>query len=546
MNICLIWSRMENDMKNKKAIQNGKTSLGIEFGSTRIKAILNNEDNVPIAVGSYEWENQLENGIWTYPLEEIENGLKACYQSLCEDVKNKFDEDLTTIGSIGISAMMHGYMAFDKEGNLLVPFRTWRNAMTEEAALKLTEKLHFNIPQRWSVAHLYQAILNKERHIKDISFITTLAGYVHWKLTGKKVLGIGDASGMFPIDNKTGKYDEQMLQTVDELIKECGYSLKIREIFPQVLCAGQEAGTLTKEGAAFLDASKKLSSGIKFCPPEGDAQTGMVATNSVAVRTGNVSAGTSIFAMVVLENPLNMVYPEIDMVVTPTGSPVAMVHCNNCTSDLNSWIGIFSECLELCGAKVDKNTLFEVLFKNALNAQPDCNGLMSYNYLSGENIMHVNEGRPVFLRSPKADLTLSNFMRTLLYSCLSTLKIGTDILFKKEGIKIDNLCAHGGFFKTKGVGQQFLAAALNAPVTIQDTAGEGGAWGMAVLASYMQNKKEGECLEKYMESKVFQENHGKTIMPDKKDVEGFEQFIENYKKWFDVERKAIEFMTEKE
>ena len=361
-------------MENRKAIQNGKTSLGIEFGSTRIKAILNNEENVPIAVGSYEWENQLENGIWTYHIEEIENGLKTCYQSLCEDVKKKYNEDLTTIGSIGISAMMHGYMAFDKEGNLLVPFRTWRNAITEEASLKLTEKLHFNIPQRWSIAHLYQAILNKEEHVKDIAFITTLAGYIHWKLTGKKVIGIGDASGMFPIDSKTGQYHASMLQTVDNLIKQHGYSWKIKEILPQVLCAGQEAGTLTKEGVAFLDASKKLSSGINFCPPEGDAQTGMVATNSIAVRTGNVSAGTSVFAMVVLENALDKVYPEIDMVVTPTGNPVAMVHCNNCTSDLNSWVNMFGECLELCGAKIDKNTLFEVLFKNALNTQPDCDG----------------------------------------------------------------------------------------------------------------------------------------------------------------------------
>ena len=491
-------------MRNKEAIQSGKTSLGIEFGSTRIKAVLNNEDNIPIAIGSYEW----------------------------------------VIGSIGISAMMHGYMAFDKEGTLLVPFRTWRNAITEEASLKLTEQLHFNIPQRWSIAHLYQAILNKEEHVKDISFITTLAGYIHWRLTGKKVLGIGDASGMFPVNNKTKQYDEVMLHKVADLIKEYGYSWQIKEILPQVLIAGEEAGTLTQEGAAFLDASKKLQGGIKLCPPEGDAQTGMVATNSVAVRTGNVSAGTSVFAMVVLEKALDAVYPEIDMVVTPSGNHVAMVHCNNCTSDLNSWVNMFGECLELCGAKVDKNTLFEVLYKNALHAEADCGGLMSYNYLSGENIMNVNEGRPIFFRSPKADLKLSNFIRTLLYSSLSTLKIGTDILFKKEGVKIDRICAHGGLFKTEGVGQRFLAAALNVPITVLDTAGEGGAWGMAVLASYMQNKKEKECLEDYMDSKVFQKDNGKTMAPDKKDVDGFDKFVEYYKRWFDVEKMAIKLMSE--
>ena len=539
-----LWKGMVIFMGNKEAIQNGKTSLGIEFGSTRIKAVLNNEENIPIAVGSYEWENQLENGIWTYHLEEIENGLKACYQSLCEAVKNQYDEELTVIGSIGISAMMHGYMVFDKDKTLLVPFRTWRNAVTEEAAQKLTEQLHFNIPQRWSIAHLYQAILNREEHVKDIAFITTLAGYIHWRLTGKKVLGIGDASGMFPIDNKTKQYDEAMLQKVADLIKEYGYSWQIKDIFPQVLIAGEQAGSLTQEGAAFLDASKKLRSGIPFCPPEGDAQTGMVATNSVAVRTGNVSAGTSVFAMVVLENALDEVYPEIDMVVTPTGNHVAMVHCNNCTSDLNSWVSLFGECLELCNAKVDKNTLFEVLFKSALSAKADCGGLMSYNYLSGENIMNVNEGRPLLFRSPKADLKLFNFMRTLLYSSLSTLKIGTDILFKKEGAKVDKICAHGGLFKTQGVGQRFLAAALNVPITVLDNAGEGGAWGMAVLASYMQNKKEKECLEDYMNDNVFQKDNGKTMAPDKKDVEGFDKFVEQYKKCFAVETMAIQLMSE--
>jgi len=536
----------EGTMNCKEAIQNGRTFLGIEFGSTRIKAVLNDEKNITIASGSYEWENKLENGIWTYHLEEIEHGLKECYHSLCENVKKQYDTVLAVVGSIGISGMMHGYMAFDKAGNLLVPFRTWRNAVTEEAAGRLTEVFQFNIPQRWSIAHLYQAILNGEEHTKDIAFITTLAGYIHWKLTGKKVLGIGEASGMFPIDIQTKHYDAAFLKKFDALIENYHFAWKITDILPEILPAGEIAGTLSKEGAAFMDASGRLQSGIKLCPPEGDAQTGMVATNSVAVRTGNVSAGTSIFAMVVLDQALKNLHPEIDIVTTPTGNNVAMVHCNNCTSDINAWVNLFDEFLTACDVKLDKNKLFEILYKKALSGKTDCGGLMAYNYYSGENIMCVNEGRPLFLRSPKADLKLSDFMRTLLYASLSTLKIGTDILFKEEGVTVDKIYGHGGFFKTEGVGQQFLAAALNVPITVMDTAGEGGAWGMAVLAAYMKNKREAESLEMYLDRKVFCNQAGKTIVPNREEVQGFDRFAENYKKCFAVEQAAINSMDMEE
>lgn len=528
-------------MDIKNMIKDGRTYLGIEFGSTRIKAVLNDENNVPAASGSYEWENKLENGIWTYSLEEIEKGLKECYRSLRTDVKEKYGVLLNFTGGIGISGMMHGYMAFDKDGNLLTPFRTWRNSITEKASSVLTKTFNFNIPQRWSVAHLYQAILNKEEHTKNISYITTLAGYIHWKLTGRKVVGIGEASGMFPIDPKTKKYDESMLKKFDELIKDYGYEWKISDILPEVLTAGEQAGTLTEDGVGFLDPEGDLKSGIQLCPPEGDAGTGMVATNSVAVRTGNVSAGTSVFAMVVLEKELTKVYPEIDVVTTPTGNNVAMVHCNNCTSDLNAWVNLFSEFLNMIGIKKDKGDLFEILYKKALEGKKDGGGLMAYNYLSGENITEVSEGRPMFFRSPKASFKISDFIRTLLYSSLSTLKIGTDILFKEENVAVDKIYGHGGLFKTEGVGQKFLAAALNAPVTLMDTAGEGGAWGIAVLASYMANKNEGESLEDYLALNVFDGKDGATMFPDKEDVKGFDIFMNNYKKCLNVEKEASKF-----
>ena len=475
-------------MDTKQLIEEGKTSLGIELGSTRIKAVLINEKGTPLAAGSHEWENRYDNGIWTYTMEDVWEGLQDCYQDLLKDVKEQYGATVTTFGSIGFSAMMHGYLAFDKEDNLLVPFRTWRNTITEEAAGKLTKEFNYNIPQRWSISHLYQAILNKEEHVKDVAFFTTLAGYVHWKLTGKKVLGVGDASGMFPIDIKTGNFDQKMVDRFNELTAPEGFSWKLQDIFPKVLTAGENAGELTKEGAALLDTSGNLKPGIPVCPPEGDAGTGMAATNSVAVRTGNVSAGTSVFAMIVLEKDLKKVYPEIDLVTTPDGSLVAMVHANNCTSDLNAWVGIFREFAESFGIEVDMNKLFGTLYNKALEGDADCGGLLSYGYLSGEFITGVDEGRPLFVRSPESKFNLANFMRVNLFTALGAIKVGMDLLQKEENVAIDSMLGHGGLFKTKGVGQRILAAAINAPVSVMETAGEGGPWGMALLAAYMKNK----------------------------------------------------------
>ena len=519
-------------------IENGGTSLGIEFGSTRIKAVLVDGTTTPVAQGSYEWENRLENGIWTYSLEDIWKGLRFCYQDLAADVKKQYGTGLVHIGSMGISAMMHGYMVFDKAGELLVPFRTWRNTITGEAAKKLTELFEYNIPQRWSIAHLYQAVLNKEEHLSKLDFFTTLAGYIHWKLTGKKVLGVGDASGMFPIDPADGQYEKEMVHKFETLIKPEGYSWKLSDILPKVLTAGEEAGSLTEEGAALLDESGMLQAGVPFCPPEGDAGTGMTATNSVAVRTGNVSAGTSVFAMVVLEENLKKVHEEIDLVTTPDGYLVGMVHCNNCTSDLNAWVGLFEQFYEMMGQKVDKNTLFGSLYRKALEGDADCGGLMSYGYLSGEPITGFEEGRPLFMRKPDSRLTLANFMRTHLYSSLATLKYGMDIMFKEENVSLDKLMGHGGFFKTKGVGQRIMAAAADVPVAVMETAGEGGPWGMAILAEYMVKRAESEKLEDYLKNKVFGSDAGSRIDPDPEGVAGYEAFMETYKKGLDVERRA--------
>ena len=521
-------------------IENGGTSLGIEFGSTRIKAVLVDSTTAPVAQGSYEWENRLENGIWTYSLEDIWKGLRSCYQDLAADVKKQYGTGLVHIGSMGISAMMHGYMAFDKAGELLVPFRTWRNTITGEAAKKLTELFEYNIPQRWSIAHLYQAVLNKEEHLSKLDFFTTLAGYIHWKLTGKKVLGVGDASGMFPIDPADGQYEKEMVHKFETLMKPEGYSWKLSDILPKVLTAGEEAGSLTEEGAALLDESGMLQAGVPFCPPEGDAGTGMTATNSVAVRTGNVSAGTSVFAMVVLEENLKKVHEEIDLVTTPDGYLVGMVHCNNCTSDLNAWVGLFEQFYEMMGQKVDKNTLFGSLYRKALEGDADCGGLMSYGYLSGEPITGFEEGRPLFMRKPDSRLTLANFMRTHLYSSLATLKYGMDIMFKEENVSLDKLMGHGGFFKTKGVGQQILADAVNAPVSVMSTAGEGGAWGIALLASYMINKKDGEDLADFLDENVFKGNEGSTLAPEAEGVKGFNAFMDRYMKGLGIERAAVE------
>lgn len=528
--------------KNRQSIEAAKTSLGIELGSTRIKAVLVGEDNTPIAQGDHEWENRLENGIWTYSLDDVWTGLKDCYAKLAKDVSNQYGITLTKVGSIGFSAMMHGYMAFNKEGELLVPFRTWRNTMTEEASNKLTEVFSYHIPQRWSIAHLYQAILNGEEHVADVDFMTTLDGYVHWMLTGEKVLGVGEASGMFPIDLSTKNYNEKMMEQFDELNKEKNFGWKLKDIMPKVLLAGDHAGVLTEEGAKLLDESGNLQAGIPLCPPEGDAGTGMTATNSIAVRTGNISAGTSVFAMVVMEQDLKKVYEEIDLVTTPTGNLVGMVHCNNCTSDLNAWVNLFKECLESFGTKVDTNELYGTLYRKALEGDADCGGLMAYNYFSGETITGFDEGRPLFVRAQNCKFNLANFMRTHLYTSLGALKVGLDILTKEEGVKIDRMFGHGGLYKTKGVGQRITAAAMNTPISVMETAGEGGAWGMALLASYMLNKAEGETLDSYLNDHVFAGQSGSRMEPEAEDVKGFDAFIEQYKASLAVERAAVETM----
>lgn len=527
-------------MSKKQTIEAGKAVLGIEFGSTRIKAVLVDETHAPVAMGTHDWENRLENNIWTYSLEDIWGGLQDCYASLAADVEKKYGVKLTKLGAIGFSGMMHGYMAFDKEGELLVPFRTWRNTMTSEACRILSPLFDFNIPQRWSIAHLYQAILSKEEHVDRIDFFTTLAGYIHWKLTGRKVLGIGEASGMFPIDSKTMDYDAVMLAKFDELVAKESFTWKLRDILPEVLNAGEEAGVLTAEGAKLLDPSGTLQGGCPMCPPEGDAGTGMVATNSVAVRTGNVSAGTSVFSMVVLEKAMKKAYEEIDMVTTPDGMPVAMVHCNNCTSDLNAWVNLFDEFASLFGMDIDKNDLYGNLYRKALEADADCGGLIAYNYFSGEPVTGLNEGRPMFVRTPDARFHLANFMRSHLYSALAALKVGNDILLKEEKVEVDSLMGHGGLFKTPVVGQQILAAALNAPVTVMDTASEGGPWGIAILAAYMKEKEAGESLSDYLNNRIFAGQTGTTIAPKAEDVEGFDKFVAKYVATLPAEKAAVE------
>lgn len=533
-----IKAKGENAMSEaaKEAIKAGKAVLGIEFGSTRIKAVLVDVSHTPIAMGTYDWENRLENNIWTYSLEDIWKGLQGCYKSLADDVEAKYGEKLTTLGALGFSGMMHGYMPFNAEGELLVPFRTWRNTMTEEACKKLIPVFNFNIPQRWSIAHLYQEILSGEEHVKDIAFFTTLAGYIHWKLSGEKVLGIGEAAGMFPIDSTIMDFDQKMLDQFDGLHN---FDWKIRYILPKVLTAGEPAGVLTAEGARLLDPTGTLQPGAPMCPPEGDAGTGMVATNSVAVRTGNVSAGTSIFAMIVLEKAMEKVHEEIDMVTTPDGMPVAMVHCNNCTSDLNAWVNLFGECAESFGVKVDKNELYGVLYRKALEGAADCGGVTAYNYFSGEPITGLDAGRPMVVRTPDADFSLANFMRSHLYSAVATLKIGMDILLKEEHVAVDSLMGHGGFFKTPVVGQRVMAAGMNAPITVMDTASEGGAWGIAILAAFMKEKKDGETLSSYLNDKIFAGQTGTTLAPNPEDVKGFEAFLEEYKKLLPAEKAAV-------
>ena len=528
-------------MDAKQAVSEGKTILGIELGSTRIKAVLIDEQCAPIASGGFEWENRLEDGVWTYHLDDVWTGLRAGFRELAGDVQSRYGVPLIRTGAIGVSAMMHGYLVFDKDGKQLVPFRTWRNTITEKAAAELTGKFQFNIPQRWSVAHLYQAILNKESHVKDISFFTTLAGYVHWKLTGKKVLGLDDASGMFPIDSAVNGYNSRLLRQFDELVSPLGFGWKIGDILPSVLSAGENAGALTEEGAKLLDPDGRLQAGIPLCPPEGDAGTGMVATNSVAERTGNISAGTSVFAMIVLEKELSKLYPEIDMVVTPAGRPVAMVHCNNCTTDLDAWVKLFKELADLTGAKIDKAALYDALYFKALEGEDDCGGLLSYNYYAGETLTGIDQGRPLFARLPDSNFTLANFMRTVLFSTMGTLKLGMDILTEKEHVRLESILGHGGLFKTKGVGQRLTAAALNTPVAVMESAGEGGAWGIALLAAYMLQERK-TPLEQFLEEKVFAGKTGARTDPDPKDVQGFKRFMERYAAGLGIERAAVEHL----
>lgn len=520
-------------------IAQGQVFLGIEFGSTRIKAVLTNAEHSVIAAGSHTWENRQENGYWTYSANDIINGLQSCYRSLSDDIYKKYGAALTHPAAIGISAMMHGYMPFDADGKLLVPFRTWRNTTTETAANKLSELFGFNIPQRWSIAHLYQAMLDREEHIGRIDNLTTLAGYIHRLLTEENVLGIGDASGMFPIDSKGMCYDKAMISAFEKAALNEGYSVSLEKLLPKILPAGEAAGKLTAEGTALLDPTGKLEAGVPLCPPEGDAGTGMTATNSVSERTGNVSAGTSVFAMVVLEKPLSRAYPEVDMVTTPSGEPVAMVHCNNCSSDIDAWAGLLNAFAGASGANADMGKTYEILFSAAADGKPDCAGIAACNYLSGEPITGLSEGRPLIMRTPEARLTLADFSRALLCSAVATLRIGMKLLLENENVRIDRLLGHGGYFKTGSAGREILAAALGAPVSTAENAGEGGPWGMALLAAYMIQKKESETLGEYLSSRVFADASLVTAEPDPAQIEGFNAYAELYEKCLNAERAAI-------
>ncbi len=527
-------------MTVKEIIVSGKAILGIEFGSTRIKAVLIDPENKPIAQGSHTWENQLVDGLWTYSTEAIWYGLQDCYADLRKNVLKEYDVEIETLAAIGFSAMMHGYMAFNEAQEILVPFRTWRNTNTGKAAAELSELFNYNIPLRWSISHLYQAILDNEEHVPNIKYLTTLAGYVHWQVTGQFVLGVGDASGMIPVDPNTKTYDATMVAKFNKLIAPCGFDWTLLDILPKSLNAGENAGFLTPEGAFKLDVSGHLKAGIPVCPPEGDAGTGMVATNAVRQRTGNVSAGTSSFSMIVLEKELSKPYEMIDMVTTPDGSLVAMVHCNNCTSDINAWVGIFKEFQQLLGVEVNMNELYTRLFNVACNGDADCGGVISYNYFSGEPVTGLIDGRPLFVRSATDKFNLANFMRAHLYGAIGVLKIGNDILFNEERIRVDRIMGHGGYFTTPGVGQRMLAAALNSPISVMETAGEGGAWGIALLASYVVNNPDKLNLADYLDKVVFAGNTGVEVKPIAEDVEGFNRYIENYKAGLGIEHAAVE------
>lgn len=523
-------------------IKHGLITLGIELGSTRIKAVLIDDMHEIIAIGEHAWENSLIDGIWTYSEDEIWHGLQSCYKDLVEKVKKKYNITITKLAGLGFSAMMHGYLPFDKNDRLLVPFRTWRNNITGNASQELIKLFNYNIPQRFSIAHLYQAILNNEEHVKHIKYFTTLSGFIHWKLSGQKVLGIGDASGMFPIDIDKKDYNKDMLEKFDNHIASKNYPWKLKDILPTVLVAGSNAGYLTEEGAKLLDPTGVLQAGTPICPPEGDAGTGMVATNTVTQCTGNVSAGTSIFAMIVLEKNLSKVYEELDMVTTPSGDLVAMAHSNNCTTELNSWINLFKECLTCFNVKANISDIYSKLYNKALEGDSDCGGLLAYCYHSGEHVTGFTEGRPLFVRKPDDKFTLANFIRVQLSTSLAAMKIGLDILTKQENVKIKQILGHGGLFKTKGVGQRILANAIGVPVSTMKTAAEGGAWGIALLADFMHNKQKfpEETLSEYLNKKIFKNTEVDIVTPNKADVIGFESFMYRYKKGLIIEQNAIE------
>ena len=531
---------MRADDPAVRSIAEGRTVLGIELGSTRIKAVLIGEDHAPLAVGSHSWENQFVDRIWTYSVESVWAGVQDCYASLAADVRDRYGVELTTVGGLGVSAMMHGYLALDAAGELLTPFRTWRNTNTGPAVEELSALFDYNIPHRWSIAHLYQAVLDGEAHVGRVAHLTTLAGYVHWQLTGEQVVGIGDACGMFPIDINTGGYDAAMVGKFDDLVGGRGLTARLADLLPTVRRAGDPAGTLTEAGARLLDPTGTLKAGARVCPPEGDAGTGMVATNSVAPRTGNVSAGTSIFAMVVLEHELSRVHHELDLVTTPAGDLVAMVHCNNGASEINAWVGLFAEFAAATGTDLDIGVVFETLFRSALDGAPDGGGLLAFNYLSGEPITGLDEGRPLFFRTPDSRFDLATFMRTQMYAALATLRIGMDVLTRDEKVRLDTMFAHGGLFTTKGVAQRFLAAAIETPVTVGATAAEGGAWGIAVLAAYLTRRTSGQSLTDYLATAVFAGAELDEVKPDPADVAGFDAFLQRYVQALPVQQAAVE------
>ncbi|MDD2534662.1 MAG: FGGY-family carbohydrate kinase [Eubacteriales bacterium] len=526
--------------KNRLAIQSGQTSIGIELGSTRIKTVLIGPDHFPIAAGSFDWENSNIDGIWTYSLDDVWHGVQASFRAMTQAVKQQYDTTLVTCGSIGFSGMMHGYIVHDKNQKQLVPFRTWRNNITGQASEALTALFNYPIPQRWSVAHLYQAILNGETHVAHIDYLTTVAGYVHWQLTGRRVMGVGEASGMFPIDLDSVAFNNAMLEQFDANVADQKFPWKLKDILPEVLAAGDQAGYLTEAGAQLLDPTGTFKPGIPFCPPEGDAGTGMVATNSVGVRTGNVSAGTSVFAMIVLEKELSKVYPEIDLVTTPDGKLVAMVHSNNCTSDYDAWVSLFGEVVKLFGLDIPKSQLYDTLLKQALLGEPDAGNLLAYGYVSGEHITHFEEGRPIFVRSANSTFNLANFMRVNLFTPFGALRTGLNLLYEKEGVQIDEIRGHGGFFKTKEVGQKIMAAATTVPVSVMETAGEGGAWGIALLAAYGIKREIGETLPRFLDQRVFKGKLGSRVEPDASDLAGYNQFMQRYTQGLAIERAAVE------